>query len=112
MEHGGAIVESFFDAVTERMRPKTGEAWEPWERRQADVLIGLCQLEADAAGESGRDEEDRAPEATLGVRADVNVDIGLDGVATMGGVALPDEWVEAARANARCDCGWSTTTGT
>ena len=26
MEHGGAIVESFFDQVTERMRPATGEA--------------------------------------------------------------------------------------
>jgi len=98
MEHGGAIVESFFDLVTERMRPKTGEAWEPLERRQADVLIGLCQLEAD---EHGRDEEDRAADATLGVRVDVNVDIGLDGDATMCGVALPDEWVEAARANAR-----------
>lgn len=66
MEHGGAIVDSFFDQVTERMRPKTGEAWEPLERRQADVLIGLCQLE-DAA--QGRDEEASASEATLGARS-------------------------------------------
>lgn len=98
MEHGGAIVDSFFDQVTERMRPKTGEAWEPLERRQADVLIGLCQLE-DAA--QGRDEEASASEATLGARVDVHVDIRLDGSATMCGVPLPDEWVEAARANAR-----------
>ena len=39
LEHGGAIVEAFFDQVTNRMRPKTGEAWEPLDRRQADVLI-------------------------------------------------------------------------
>jgi hypothetical protein len=98
MEHGGAVVESFFDQVTERMRPRTGEAWEPLERRQADVLIGLCQLEAD---EHGRDEEDRATNATLGARVDVHVDIPLHGPATMCEVPLPDEWVDAARANAR-----------
>jgi len=92
LEHGGAIVESFFDQVTDRMRPKTGEAWEPLQRRQADVLIGLCQLEAGA--------ED-AGEATVGGRVDVHVDISLDGDATLCGVLLPDEWVDAARANAR-----------
>jgi hypothetical protein len=93
MEHGGAIVESFFDQVTEKMRPATGEAWEPLDRRQADVLIGLCQLEAGA--------DDSASEATVGARVDVHVDINLDGEATLCGVALPDEWVDAARANAR-----------
>jgi hypothetical protein len=97
MEHGGAIVESFFDQVTRRMRPETGEAWEPLERRQADVLIGLCQLDAHAS----RDEESRASEPTLGARVDVHVDISMDGDATMCGVPLPDEWVDAARANAR-----------
>jgi len=92
MEHGGAIVESFFDQVTEKMRPATGEAWEPLDRRQADVLIGLCQMEA-GARDTG--------EATVAARVDVHVDIDLDGEATLCGVALPDEWVEAARANAR-----------
>ena len=95
MEHGGAIVESFFDQVTERMRPATGEAWEPLDRRQADVLIGLCQMEAGARRERG------ASDATVGARVDVHVDITLDGEATMCGVPLPDEWVDAARANAR-----------
>ncbi len=93
MEHGGAIVEGFFDLVAERMKPATGEAWEPLERRQADVLIGLCQLEANA--------EDGAERATVGARVDIHVDITLDGEATMCGVPLPDEWVDAARANAR-----------
>jgi hypothetical protein len=93
LEHGGAIVESFFDQVTERMRPATGEAWEPLDRRQADVLIALCQLEADA--------EHQASEATVKARVDVHVDISLDGDATLCGVPLPDEWVDAARANAR-----------
>ena len=93
MEHGGAIVEKFFDLVTENMRPQTGEAWEPLDRRQADVLIGLCQMEAGA--------DDSAEHATVGARVDFHVDIRLDGEATMCGVPLPDEWVEAARANAR-----------
>ena len=93
LEHGGAIVERFFDLVTERMKPATGEAWEPLDRRQADVLIGLCQMEAGA--------EDGAESATVGTRVDIHVDISLDGEASMCGVALPDEWVEAARANAR-----------
>ncbi len=93
LEHGGAIVEAFFDQVTQRMKPATGEAWEPLDRRQADVLIGLCQLEAGA--------DDRAEHATVGARVDVHVDITLDGEATMCGVPLPDEWVDAARANAR-----------
>ena len=93
MEHGGAIVESFFDQVVDKMRPATGEAWEPLDRRQADVLITLCQMEAGA--------DDNASEATVGARVDVHVDINLDGDATMCGVPLPDEWVDAARANAR-----------
>jgi len=93
LEHGGAIVESFFDQVTEKMRPATGEAWEPLDRRQADVLIALCQLEAGA--------DDGASEATVGARVDLHVDISLGGEATLCGVVLPDEWVDAARANAR-----------
>jgi len=93
LEHGGAIVERFFDLVTDRMRPATGEAWEPLDRRQADVLIGLCHLEADA--------EHQASEATVGARVDVHVYISLDGDATLCGVPLSDEWVEAARADAR-----------
>jgi hypothetical protein len=93
MEHGGAIIESFFDQVVERMKPATGEAWEPIERRQADVLIGLCQMEAGA--------EDGAESTTVGARMDIHVDITLGGEATMCGVPLPDEWVDAARANAR-----------
>jgi hypothetical protein len=97
MEHGGVVVEGFFDLVAERMKPATGEAWEPLERRQADILLALCQLEASES----RDEHDRAQEATVGARVDVHVDIPLHGPATMCGVPLPDEWVHAARANAR-----------
>jgi hypothetical protein len=93
MEHGGAIVESFFDQVAERLRPATGEAWELLERRQADILLALCHMEAGT--------EDDATHATVGARVDLHIDISLDGEATMCGVQLPDEWVDAARANAR-----------
>jgi hypothetical protein len=118
LEHGRAIVESFFDQVTQRMRPQTGEAWEPLERRQADVLIGLCQLEADEAAGSGRDEEDRATDATLGARVDVHVHIPLDGPATMCGVPLPTSGSTRRVRTPGCISGswtstatWSTMTG-
>jgi len=93
MEHGGAIVEGFFDLVAERMKPPTGEAWEPLDRRQADILLALCQMEAGT--------EDDATHATVGARVDLHVDISLEGEATLCGVLLPDEWVDAARGNAR-----------
>jgi len=98
MEHGGAVVESFFDQVVERMRPAKGERWDSLEHRQADALIGLCELEASPDGRTG---EDRATEATLGARTDLHVDVPLEGPATLCGQPLPDEWVEAVRANAR-----------
>ena len=97
-EHGGAEVESFFDQVAQRMRPAKGEAWDSLEHRQADTLIGLCRLDAPV---EGRDDEDRAQEPTLGARVDLHVDIPLEGPATLCGQPLPDEWVAAARANAR-----------
>jgi hypothetical protein len=98
LEHGGQLVDQFFDAVTERMRPAKGQAWDSLEQRQADVLVGLCELETAA---DGRDPEDRVVEPTLAARPTLNVDVPLEGPATLGGVPLPDEWVESLRAEAR-----------
>ena len=95
MEYGGAEVESFFDQVAERMRPAKGEAWDSLEHRQADTLIGLCRLDAPV---EGRDDEDRAAEPALAVRPTIVIDVPLNGPATLCGIPLPDEWVEAWRA--------------
>ena len=109
LDHGGAVVESFFDLVTAKMRPATGAAWEPLDRRQADVLIGLCQLEVDA--------EDGAESATVGARVDVHVDISLDGEATpstvkrrCAGWLCPTSGSTRCVRTRGCTCESSTTT--
>ena len=95
LEHGGAEVEAFFDQVAEKMRPAKGQAWDSLEHRHADTLIGLCRLDAPV---DGRDEEDRAQVPTMAARPMVVVDVPLNGPATLCGIPLPDEWVEAWRA--------------
>jgi hypothetical protein len=95
LEHGGAEVESFFDQVAERMHPAKGQPWAPLEHRHADTLLALCALDAPV---DGRDAEDRAPAPTMAVRPTIVVDVPLEGPAMLCGVPLPDEWVEAWRA--------------
>jgi hypothetical protein len=95
LEHGGAEVEAFFDQAAEKMRPAKGQAWDSLEHRHADTLIGLCRLDAPVAG---RDDEDRAQAPTMAVRPMVVVDVPLTGPATLCGMPLPDEWVDAWRA--------------
>jgi hypothetical protein len=95
MEHGGAEVESFFDQVAEKMRPAKGQAWDALEHRHADTLIALCKLDAPV---DGRDDEDRAVVPTMAARPMVVIDVPLEGPATLCGMPLPHEWVEAWRA--------------
>ena len=98
-EHGGAEVEAFFDQVAERMRPAKGERWASFEHRHADTLIGLCRRDTPVDGSrDGRDDEDRAQGPTMAARPTVVVDVPLDGPATLCGMPLPDEWVDAWRA--------------
>ena len=89
LEHGGAEVEAFFDQVAERMRPAKGERWAPLEHRYADALVELCRG-------GGVGLHDPVPAA----RPTLVVDVSLTGPATLAGVALPDEWVDALRAEA------------
>jgi hypothetical protein len=91
LEHGGAEVEAFFDQVAERMRPAKGERWASLEHRYADTLIGLCRADASA----------EAHEATAAARPTLVIDVPLTGPATLAGVALPSEWVDALRAEAK-----------
>jgi hypothetical protein len=99
LEHGGAEVEAVFDALAERMRPRKGEAWEQLDRRQADVLIGMAQTVLD----DGVADEARVEVPKLGTPVVLHVQIPLTGPATLCGMPLPDEWVEAARAMANIE---------
>jgi hypothetical protein len=104
LEHGGAEVEAVFDALAERMRPRKGEAWEQLDRRQADVLIGMAQFVLDEErGGAIRFDESRAQAPTLGTPVVLHVQVPLTGPATLCGMPLPDEWVEAARAMANVE---------
>jgi hypothetical protein len=99
LEHGGAEVEAFFDRVAEKMRPGKGERWDSLEHRQADTLIALCRLDSRIDGTGhGRDAEDRTQVPTMAIRPTVVVDVPLVGPATLCGVPLPTEWVDAWRA--------------
>ncbi len=93
LEHGGAEVEAFFDRVAERMRPAKGERWASLEHRFAETMIGMCAAD-------DRDDEDRVQVPTLAVRPKLVVDVPLTGPATLCGMPLPDEWVDALRADA------------
>ena len=95
LEHGGAEVEAFFDQVAEKMRPAKGERWASLEHRHADTLISLCRRDTSVDG-SG--DEDRAQGPTMAARPTVVVDVPLDGPATLCGIPLPDEWIDAWRA--------------
>jgi hypothetical protein len=77
------------------MRPAKGQAWDALEHRHADTLIALCRLDAPV---DGRTDEDHATQPTAAVRPTIVIDVPLTGPATLCGIPLPDEWVEAWRA--------------
>ncbi len=86
----GALVESVFTRMVEEMRPAKGQPWETRERRGADALVQLCANCADVR-------------ATSGPAPHLIVQVPMHGPATVVGVPLPDEMVEALRAQARVE---------
>ena len=99
LEHGGAEVEAFFDQVAERMRPAKGERWASLDHRHADTLISLCTPGSQVEGTgAGRDDDVRVQGPTMAARPTIVVDVPLEGPATLCGMPLPDEWIDAWRA--------------
>ena len=86
----GALVESVFNQMIDRMRPATGAAWETREHRGADALVELCRNYAHVQAQSGP-----APHLI--------VQVPLDGPATVAGIPLPDQVVERLRAEAKIE---------
>ncbi|MFA5884586.1 MAG: DUF222 domain-containing protein [Acidimicrobiia bacterium] len=89
----GAVFESVFDEMIERMRPAKGQPWDTREHRGADALVELCRAYAD--------RDANAPSS--GSRAHFVVHVPTRGPATVAGVPLPDEMVERLRADARIE---------
>jgi hypothetical protein len=83
----GALVEMVFNQVIDQMRPAKGAQWETRARRGADALVELCRNYADVHAV-----------ATPNVRMVVYVP--EQGPATIAGIPLADEQVEALRAQA------------
>ncbi|MFA5882798.1 MAG: hypothetical protein WDA60_03010 [Acidimicrobiia bacterium] len=86
----GALFESVFDEMIEKLRPAKGQAWETRENRGADALVDLCRNYAHVQAQSGP-----APHFTVLVPP--------EGPATVAGIPLPDAMVEALRAEAKIE---------
>ncbi|MFI5047998.1 MAG: HNH endonuclease signature motif containing protein, partial [Acidimicrobiia bacterium] len=87
----GAKVEATINAMVEQDRPTEGDEWEPRDRRAADALGHLCDMQRGST-------DDPAPSPAA--RLVLVVEVPQEGPAMCGGVALPDEVIEQLRANA------------
>ena len=85
----GAKFEETINQLTERMKPRKGQPWVPFEQRAADALLALCEP---------RSCEDEEP--SLAVQPIVQVAVPLEGPAHIGGVPIADGLLEQLRANA------------
>ena len=92
----GAVFESVFNEMIERMRPAKGQPWASREHRGADALVELCRNYAD------RDANERHT-PTSGNRAHFVVHVPTEGPATVAGIPLPDAMIEALRAEAKIE---------
>ena len=78
----GALAESVFARMIDRMRPAKGEPWASRDHRMADAFVDLCRNHADAAS-TGRS------------RPHVIVQVPLDGAPEVCGVPIATETLDA-----------------
>ena len=85
----GALVESVFNHLIDRMRPPKGQPWDTRAHRGADALAELCRNYAEV-------------NAVACPRPHLVVQVPPHGPATLGGtgIPLPDDMVEKLRASA------------
>ena len=83
----GALAESVFTQMVDRMRPPKGEQWAPRQHRMADAFVDLCRNYADIEP-SGR------------TKAHVIVQVPLQGSAEVEGVPIATETLDALLSNA------------
>ncbi len=96
----GALVETTFAELIDRMRPAKGEAWASRDQRGADALVALCRARRnhDAAGAAGAELPPVPVAKPLFV-----VEVPRHGPALVAGVLLPEAMVEGLRAQANIE---------
>jgi hypothetical protein len=87
----GARFEATIQRLREHAKPVAGEAWDSFEHRAADSLVGMC----DAV-----DVAEQVETPTLASKPLLVVQIPQEGPAEIAGVPLADAVVEQVRANA------------
>ena len=85
----GASFEATIQQLTERAKPAKGQAWDSFEHRAADALVGLCEQ-----------PDGQAETPTLAPRPGVHVHLPPRGPAEIAGVPIADSLLEQLRANA------------
>jgi hypothetical protein len=86
----GALVESVFNRMCDRMRPAKGHAWTPRNHRMADALVDLCRNYADV-DPTGRS------------RPHVIIQKPASGPAEVNGIPIADATLDALHADARVE---------
>ena len=87
----GATFEATIQHLTEQAKPGKGQAWDSFEHRAADALVGLCE----------RPDPRKGTETpTLAPRPVVQVHVPEHGPAEIAGIPIADSLLEQLRANA------------
>jgi hypothetical protein len=86
----GALVQSVFDRMCDRMRPAKGEPWAPRRQRMADALVELCKHHADV-DPTGRS------------RPHVIIQKPVHGPAEANGIPIADTTLDDVLAEARVE---------
>jgi Domain of unknown function (DUF222) len=87
----GATFEATIQHLTEQAKPGKGQAWDSFEHRAADALVGLCER---------RDPREGTETPTLAPRPVVQVHVPEHGPAEIAGIPIADSLLEQLRANA------------
>ena len=96
----GALVETTFTELVDRMRPTKGEPWANRDQRAADALVAMCRTHRNHdSGDLARTELPQVPAA----KPLYVVEVPQHGPALVAGVPLPDTIVETLRASANIE---------
>jgi hypothetical protein len=87
----GSTFEATIQHLTEQAKPGKGQAWDSFEHRAADALVGLCER---------RDPREGTETPTLAPRPVVQVHVPEHGPAEIAGIPIADSLLEQLRANA------------